>query len=447
MKHTNARGFGAILCVLITVSAVPAYGCTTPWMHAPEYDGGWGLLDSSTWSDPNELEQPTALTGDWGGLRRTLRHAGIDFTGLYMMESAGNPTGGDLHKLRYTHDLGLAIYLDLDKLLGLKHTYFLVSASQRVGNNLSGDIPNFFQVQQEYGHPTLRLDNLAIEEQLLNGRLDIVAGRIKTTDDFAYSSVSCYSQNLGLCDFRMGMPYNASIPSHPYSAWGTRVRYDLTPDFYSMTGAYNTYAGFRSIQWHGADFSIRHNSGVALFQEFAYSSQSLRIKDYPATFKLGGFYDSEPLRQFVSNRITGTWMVYGLAEQRLFDPEPVSDPELGTPRGLTGLVGFAYAPPDVDTIEYFANAGLLYNGPLPQRSQDALGLFAIFGKFSSDLREAEQIKDQAAMTNETVLELNYMYNATQWLHVQPDVQGVIRPDGTGLVNDALVFGLQVGINL
>jgi porin len=117
-----------------------------------------------------------------------------------------------------------------------------------------------------------------------------------------------------------------------------------------------------------------------------------------------------------------------------------------TPR-LTGLVGFAYAPPDVDTIEYFANAGLLYNGPLPQRSQDALGLFAIFGKFSSDLREAEQIKDQAAMTNETVLELNYMYNATQWLHVQPDVQGVIRPDGTGLVNDALVFGLQVGINL
>jgi len=33
------------------------------------------------------------------------------------MESAGNPTGGDLYKLRYTHDLGLAIYLVLgDKL-------------------------------------------------------------------------------------------------------------------------------------------------------------------------------------------------------------------------------------------------------------------------------------------------------------------------------------------
>ena len=212
MKRLNSRESSQILCTaMIIVSAARAYGYTTPWMHAPEYDGGWGLLDPSTWSDPDELEQQSALTSDWGGLRRTLHDDGIDFTGLYMMESAGNPTGGDLHKLRYTHDLGLAIYLDLDRLLGLKHTYFLVSASQRVGNNLSVDIPNFFQVQQEFGHPTMRLDNLAIEEQLLDGRLDIVAGRIKATDDFAYSSVSCYSQNLGLCDFRMGMP--TTLPS------------------------------------------------------------------------------------------------------------------------------------------------------------------------------------------------------------------------------------------
>jgi carbohydrate-selective porin OprB len=198
VNYASSRQSGQILWIaIIILSAVPVHAYTTLWMHAPEFDGGWGLLDPSTWSDPNELEQQTALTGGWGGLRQTLHNDGIDFTGLYMMESAGNPTGGDLHKLRYTHDLGLAIYLDLDKLLGLKHTYFLATASQRVGNNLSGDIPNFFQVQQEFGHPTMRLDNLAIEEQLLDGRLDVVAGRIKATSDFAYSWVSCYSQNWG----------------------------------------------------------------------------------------------------------------------------------------------------------------------------------------------------------------------------------------------------------
>jgi porin len=136
-------------------------------------------------------------------------------------------------------------------------------------------------VQQEYGHPTIRLDNFAIEQQLLDGKLDIVGGRIKTTDDFAFSSVACYSQNLGLCDFRLGIPYNASVPSHPYSAWGLRLRYDLAPGLYSMTAVYNTYAGFRSIKYHGADFSIRHNSGAATFQEFGYSPEYLEESGYP----------------------------------------------------------------------------------------------------------------------------------------------------------------------
>ena len=126
MKHANYGRSGQILwIVMIIVSAVPAQPTRHHGCMRPEFDGGWGLLDPSSWSDPNELERQTALTGGWGGLRRTLHDDGIDFTGLYMMESAGNPTGGNLHKLRYTHDLGLAIYLDLDKLLGLKHTYFL----------------------------------------------------------------------------------------------------------------------------------------------------------------------------------------------------------------------------------------------------------------------------------------------------------------------------------
>jgi carbohydrate-selective porin OprB len=184
-----------------------------------------------------------------------------------------------------------------------------------------------------------------------------------------------------------------------------------------MTGAYNTYADFRGIKWHGADFSIRHNSEIAPFQEFGDSPDYLQVRDYPGTIKVGGFYDSEPLRQFVSHRITGTWMVYGLAEQRLYTPE------LETKRGLTGVLGFDYAPPDVATVEYFGNSGLLYQGLIPSRGQDALGLLAIFGEFSSDLSEAEGMSHQAAMTHEAVLELNYMYNATPWLHILPDVRG------------------------
>jgi hypothetical protein len=50
MKHLNSRQSGQILWIaMIILSAVPVYGYLTPWMHTPEFDGGWGLLDPSTW--------------------------------------------------------------------------------------------------------------------------------------------------------------------------------------------------------------------------------------------------------------------------------------------------------------------------------------------------------------------------------------------------------------
>ena len=41
--------------------------------------------------------------------------------------------------------------------------------------------------------------------------------------------------------------------------------------------------------------------------------------------------------------------------------------------------------------------------------------------------------------------LNYQYNVTSWLYLQPDVQGVLQPSGTGGVPDALVLAMQVGV--
>ena len=50
MTHDQSRRSGQILWIaMIILSAAPVHAYTTPWMHAPEFDGGWGLLDPSTW--------------------------------------------------------------------------------------------------------------------------------------------------------------------------------------------------------------------------------------------------------------------------------------------------------------------------------------------------------------------------------------------------------------
>jgi porin len=439
-----------VVCIIISVPSpthAQAQTFSTPWMHSAQGDWAtpWGVLDPRILFYPPSWGQLTGATGNWDGLRSQLSETGISFFGSYVSESAGNPVGGEDHKFRYTDNIALGIAVDFDRLLGLSDTYFLASASYRTGNSLSNDIPNFFQVQQIYGHQTIRLVDLAIEKLFFDRKLDIVGGRINALDDFATSPLYCYAQNLGFCGNPLSIPVNASVPSYPGAAWGIRARYQLSPEFYSMTGAYNTYANFRNNKFHGVDFSIRHNSGVAIMEELGYSPASLRDLGYPGTIKLGGLYDSEPRLQFETGQLRGgTWQIYLTDQQRLLRrPEGA----VNSHQGLWGFLALTYAPPKMNELEYFADSGLLYFGLIPHRPIDEIGLFGIWGQFSSDLAESERTSAQPVMTHEAIVEANYMYNVTPSLTVQPDIQGVFRPDGTGLISNALVLAVQVSITL
>jgi porin len=438
-----------VMCLLACVYSAPAQAQTfsTPWMHSAQGDWAtpWGVLDPRILFYPPSWGQLTGATGDWDGWRSQLSEAGVSFFGSYESESAGNPVGGQDHKFRYTHNIALGIAMDLNRLLGLRDTYFLASASERTGNSLSNDIPNFFQVQQIYGHQTIRLVDLALEKLFFEQKLDIVGGRINALDDFATSALYCYAQNLGFCGNPLSIPTNASVPSYPGAAWGIRARYQPSPEFYSMTGAYNTYLNFRDDKFHGVDFSIRHNSGVAIMEELGYSPEAIRALGYPGTVKFGGLYDSEPRLQFETGQLRGgTWQIYLTDQQRL-----LRRPENATSlhQGLWGFVALTYAPPKMNTLQYFTDAGLLYFGLIPDRPKDEVGLFGIWGQFSSDLAESQRASDQPVMTHESIIEANYMYNLTPSFTVQPDIQGVFRPEGTGQISNSLVLAVQVTITL
>jgi hypothetical protein len=87
---------------------------------------------------------------------------------------------------------------------------------------------------------------------------------------------------------------------------------------------------------------------------------------------------------------------------------------------------------------------------VPGRDREALGLFGLFGlygHFSPDLSRSQVVRHQPGIEHEAILELNYQYNITSWLYVQPDVQGVLRPSGTGRVPNALVLAVQLGVTI
>src|SRR5262249_51330312 len=243
----------------------------------------------------------------------------------------------------------------------------------------------FIDVHQLHAGETTRLVHLAFEQILFDGRLDVVGGRIDALDDFATSPLYCYAQNLGFCGNPLSIPVNANVPSYPNTGWGIRARWEISENAYSMTGVYNPFEGFRKNRYHGVNFRIPDDSGVAVMQEFGWKPLIASALGLPGTLKLGGLYDSEPKQNFESGDLgAGTYQVYATLQQKLWQ-----EPGTTTIQGLSGFLAVTYAPPGVNTIEHFIDGGLVYIGLVPGRDTDALGLFALFGHFSSDLRRSQ----------------------------------------------------------
>jgi porin len=417
----------------------------TSWMLPPSTIPTWGLLDPQrTRGSGPTLQNADSLTGDWSGYRSRLSDDyGISLVGDYTSESAGNPIGGRRQGITYTHNIGLSLFADLDKLLGLDETVFLVSGSDRAGNSLSAQyIGNVYAVQQIFGGETIRLVQLALARGFFDRTLRVVAGRINGLDDFIASPLYCNAQNLAFCGNPLSIPSDVNISSYPNTMWGTRARWEPSEIWYAMGGVYNAISGFRANRFHGVDFSIRHNSGVIGVIEGGVMPEQMGLmpQELPGHIKLGGYYDTEPLTDFHSESLKrGTWGMYVAVDQKIY-----TEPQGGV-QGLTLFAAYHYAPPDVNQQTNFVDLGAVYVGLIPTRDDDVAGFFFAYGWFSGDLRQAQIAAGAPGQDHEAVLELNYRWNALPWFYLQPDVQGILNPGAAHQFGDALVLAVQFGV--
>ena len=71
----------------------------------------------------------------------------------------------------------------------------------------------------------------------------------------------------------------------------------------------------------------------------------------------------------------------------------------------------------------------------------------VFGYFSNDLQDSQRRAGQSVQRFETVLEATYRLRFFgDAFFLQPDLQYIIRPGGTGRTSNAVVLGAQTGIN-
>jgi porin len=414
--------------------------------------GARSLVDT-----PIQLVLPQAhLLGDWGGARRWLEDHGITPTVTFVTDALGNPTGGVQHGFKGASDLGLDVRFDLERLLGLAGGSFEVSFSERFGSSLSSeDLGNVFTVQQVFGGQTYRLVNMAYQQQLLDNRVEFRVGRIAAGDDFLVSPYNYVFVQNGFDGNPVGVFFNApGMSAYPNATWGGLVRVRPTERAYVMGGLYNGDPSIRADKHHGVDWSM---DGPL----FAIGEAGYQVNGLPGdqgligNYKAGLWYDDSEYTDFttVARGLTPrvsrrNWGFYGLFDQVL-----VRFGGSGSNRGF-GVTGSVLVSSDqsVSQMPFFSTAGVVVRGIFPSRPTDVGGLGVVYGHFSGDLEDSQRRARRSdpavgVQRYEIALELTYRLRFRgDALFVQPDLQYIIRPGGTGRIADALVAGFQAAIN-
>lgn len=378
------------------------------------------------------------MTGDWGGFRDRVIEWGLTPTAIYSATILGNPAGGMSKGVKYAGLLNVYLDFDLEKLLKLGGTRFVVSGAWAFGENLSArDIGNFFTVSNDFNGKFIGLYQLFIESNLWNDRLTIAVGRMGIGDDFSTADVFGIYVSSVVNANPISLTYN--IPaylSNPDAALGARLRVKPSRDIYIAAGVYNADPDAAVNQRVSIDFDFTFNDGVILISEIGYTpGRSAGSAGLPGDYKFGAYYDTGKFDELSGegNKRDGNYGFYIVTDQMVYS-EPGKESQ-----GLTLWAAATYAPEEeINVFPFFIASGFAYEGVFTGRDNDVAGFSFAYGKLSRDLEDQDY---------EIGIEGTYIFQVTPWLGLQPDVQVIVHPGGDSGIPDALVAGMQLSVDI
>jgi len=240
------------------------------------------------------LTQDTA-TGDWGGLRSRAASAGLTIEGNYQTDLLGNPVGGEKQGFAYAGLAEIGLDFDLETIAGLDGTSFFISGWWASGQDLSDrDIGNAIDVSQVFDGRSVRLGQVYLEQDLLGGALNVVAGRISTGDDFATSDLYANYVSSGINENPFALEANIpSFSADSVATWGVRALAKPIEQVHVAVGVYNAEPNLGKNSKNGVDLTFDPQNGVLTFAETSYHwHQADGDTGLPGNATFGGYFDS-----------------------------------------------------------------------------------------------------------------------------------------------------------
>lgn len=421
-----------------------------------------GLGASSVYADEAFSADSKWMTGDWGGERTRLIEQGIDIKADYVGEVGANLHGGynDDKTARYSDQFGMGVALDLQKLWGWDNTQAKIQLTNRNGQNISNDrvgdprAGTLSSSQEVYGRGHMvRLTQLWIQHQFLDGKLDVKAGYFGEGEDF--NTFPCEFQNLAFCGSQVGNWATNLWYNWPVSQAALRVKYNITPELYAQIGAYNQNP---SQLEHGNGFKLSGSGtkGTVLPVELVWSP---KVNDLPGEYRVG-YYKSTAPADDVKVNITNDGQDYRVRDSKhgywFVVQQQLTSHNGDASRGLHIAANATFHDKQTNIVDNYQSLMFVYKGPFDARPKDDIGIGAARIHVNDDVKKsAELINASIGATDysdplytplrntEYNYELNYGFHVTNWLTVRPNLQYITHPGGVDQVDNALVAGLKI----
>jgi porin len=392
-------------------------------------------------------------TGDWGGHRARLVDRGIHFQAGYAGEMMANVAGGLRRGAIFAGLLELGLELRPDRMQLWENGWFRVTSLYPHGASVSrkyaGDILTASNID---AHDSFRLYELWYEHRFLADKFSLRLGQLTADDEFAFTEAggTFLNSGFGWPAFISGNVVNTG-PAFFVAAPGLRLRYEPNEQFFIQGGIYDgdsfdSPAGDARVNASGTRLHVSGEQGLFGMGEAGFGwHRGEEPKGLPGQFKVGAWLHTADFESHLGDGAPGrNFGFYATAEQMVWRE--------ADGQGLWAFARAGVAPRDRSFFEFTADFGIAGTGLLPGRDEDVAGVGFVHARISRDLRASERLDAEingarydAFSDYESVLEAFYSIQIRPWWTIQPDVQWIFHPGGSGAVADAVVLGVRTSI--